>query len=74
MQIQLSQRMLLAWRKLSPEARLFVESLKVNPRPAEAKTVPGRPNRYEEFIDDFWIVWVVDDSTGETIVRVTVSE
>ena len=74
MQIHLSRRLLTAWRTLPPEARRFIEGLRRNPRPADAMTITGRPNYYEEFVGDYWIGWSVDDSGNETIIRVTISE
>src|SRR2546423_14125718 len=74
MQIQLSRRILTIWRTLPPEVRRFVEVLQINPRPPGALAFPERPNYYEEFIAGYWIGWTVDESTGETIIRVTVSE
>ena len=70
MQIQLNRQMLSAWRTLPPEARHFVESLKVNPRPQGALRIEGRPNYYEEFIAGVWVGWSVNDAGGETIVIV----
>ena len=74
MQIHLSRRLLTAWRTLPPEVRRFVALLERNPRPEDALTFPERPNYYLEFVEGYWVGWQVDESTGETIVRVTLAE
>ena len=74
MRIHLNRDILTAWRTLPLEVRQFIELLKVNPRPPEALTFEDEPDHYEEFVDDYWIGWIVDESTGETIIRVTVLE
>jgi len=74
MQVQLSRPLLRAWHRLPPEARRFIEALKQNPRPASALTFPERPGYYEEFIGGVWIGWLVDESTGETMVKVAIAE
>ena len=58
------------WHTLPPEVRRFVQGLRTTPRPQGAMTLPGRPNYYEEFIGGVWIGWLVDETTGETIIAV----
>jgi hypothetical protein len=74
MRLHRSERLQAQWYTLPAAVRAFVEGLKSNPRPSDAMTVPERPGYYEEFIADHWIGWTVDESTGETIIRVTISE
>ena len=74
MRIHLSRDILTAWRALPPEVRRFIESLKRNPRLADAMTFEDQPDHFEEFIAGYWIGWLVDESTGETIIRVTLSD
>ena len=74
MRIHLDRQILAIWRNLPPEVRAYIELLKRNPRPPDAMKTRERPNRYEEFVAGYWIVWDVDESTGETIIRVTISE
>ena len=74
MRLQRSTRLQAQWYALPTEIRGFIESLKRNPRPADALTITDRPSYYEEFVAGYWIGWSVDDSTGETIIRVTISE
>lgn len=62
------------WYTLPPEIRGFVNSLKVNPRPEGARSIPERPGRFEDFIAGYWIIWEVDQSGSETIVRVEITE
>ena len=37
-------------------------------------TIPGRPNYYEEFVAGHWIGWLIDESTGETIIKAAIVE
>ena len=74
MRIHRSQVLTERWHTLSTEVRRFVQSLRRNPRPADAMTIPGRPNYYEEFIAGHWIGWTVNDSGSETIIKVTIVE
>ena len=62
------------WYSLPTEVRAFIESLKKNPRPADALTFEDELDHFEEFIAGYWIGWLVDQSTGETIIRVTLSD
>ena len=74
MRIQRSQVLTERWHTLPPAVRAFVQTLRRKPRPPDAMTIPGRPNYDEEFVDGFGLVWTVDDSGRETIIRVTVTE
>jgi hypothetical protein len=74
MQIHLSRDILSIWRNLPPEIRRFIESLTRNPRPDDALNMAEQPNRYEDFISGYWIIWEIDDSAKETVIRVTISE
>jgi hypothetical protein len=31
-------------------------------------------DRFEEFVAGFWLTWEVDNPTGETVIRVTISD
>ena len=73
MRLQRSEDLQGQWYKLPPEVRAFVESLKRDPRPPDAMTIPERPNYYEEFVAGVWIGWSVDSSGSETAIRVTIA-
>ena len=74
MRIHRSQSLTEQWHTLPTEVRRFIQSLRTNPRPPDALTLPERPGYYQEFIAGHWIGWQVDESTGETIIRVTLSD
>ena len=52
MRLQRSEDLQNQWYTLLPEVRIFIESLKRNPRPSDALTIPEEPDHYEEFIGD----------------------
>lgn len=74
MRLHRSEDLQKQWYGLPSAVRAFIESLKINPRPPEVMAFPEEPDYYEEFIDDFWIGWEIDESSGETIIRVTIAE
>lgn len=74
MRLHRSEKLQGQWYNVAPEVRSFVESLKTIPRPDGARQVQGRQNRYEDFIGGKWIIWEIDQSTGETVIRVTISD
>jgi hypothetical protein len=74
MRLHRSERLQAQWYTLPPEVRAFVERLKSNPRPPDAMTIPERPGYYEDFIAGVWIGWIVDETTGETIIKVVIVE
>lgn len=54
------------------ELRRAVESLLQNPRPEWGRAIPDRPGFYEFPIAERWIVYEIDETGGETVLRVTV--
>jgi hypothetical protein len=54
--------------------RRAIEALKKNPFPEDAYAVEGYPERYEFFVAGYWIIYEVDQSGGETVIRVTAIE
>jgi hypothetical protein len=73
MRLHRSERLQNQWYGVSPEIRRFVESLKQNFRRDDC-IVSNRPNRYEDFVGGKWVIWEIDDSGGETVIRVTISD
>ena len=72
MRIHLSQQALKFLRSLGEqgaELRQAVESLKQNPTPDWAITLTG--NHYEFFTAGYWLLYEIDSTTSETIVRIT---
>lgn len=74
MRLHRSNRLQERWYSLPPEIRQFVESLKIDSEPKSARSLPERPGRYEDFIAGLWVIWEVDTTGSETIIRVTISE
>ena len=74
MRLHRSEALQSAWYTVDPEVRKFVESLKLDPYPASARAIEERPGRFEDFVSGRWIVWEIDDSGGETVIRVTITQ
>jgi hypothetical protein len=74
MRLHRSERLQERWYSLPADVRQFVESLKTDPRPQGALVVEDRVDRFEEFVAGFWLTWEVDNPTGETVIRVTISD
>ena len=54
--------------------RRTIESLLNNPIPDDVLVSKARPGRYELFHFGYWIVYEIDQSGAETIIRVTAIE
>lgn len=76
MRIHVSQAALIVLRdpNTPTEVRQAVASLAVNQKPEWARRTPERTNRYEFPIEGYWIVYEIDNSGAETVIRVEVIE
>lgn len=56
------------------EMRRAIEALLKNPRPEWSRAIPERPGYFEFVVNGKWIVYQVDVSGAETVIRVTTIE
>jgi len=76
MRIHLSQQAMQVYRDpdTPSELRQAIQSLRVNQKPEWVRRTPERPNRYEFPIGGYWIIYEVDNSGAETVIKVEVIE
>ncbi len=74
MRLHRSERLQSQWYSLPPVIRAYIENLKNNPRPQGVLEIIDHPGRREEFVSGRWIIWEVEEKTGETVILVTISE
>lgn len=76
MRIHLSQQAMQVYRdpNVPAELRQAIQSLRINQKPEWARCTPERPNRYEFPISSYWIVYEIDNSGSETVIKVEVIE
>jgi hypothetical protein len=61
-------------REQGTAIRQVIEGLQQNPTPADVLAINDRPDRYELFSNGYWIVYEIDRSGPETVVRVITIE
>ena len=74
MRVQRSKRLENIWYRADNDLRTFVNHLGVDPRPVGVLESKVRPGTREEFVGGYWVIWEVDESGSETIIRVTISD
>lgn len=74
MRVQRSKRLEDIWYAANSDLRTFVQKLGENPMPTGALESKVRPGTREEFVSGYWVIWEIDKSGSETIIRVTISE
>ena len=75
MRIQVSQQVMRLLRsQAAPDIRRMIESLRTNPYPEWAREIPDKPHWYEVPIGGYWLIYEVDTSGPETVIRVAAAE